>query len=148
MCSFQLATTDVPMCPLIHPQQMIHMLDKFQTAFDLTKLVFIRVKVRWNLSQLANNGEADLNMCSQKLSALPCGNTLVNSCRRWLRESFPLGHSDLKWRHLVFFVGFLIGSHLKERNQKRTVFSSNRVLLRQNSRSFFLRLFPVAVQVL
>ena len=48
-------------------------------------------------------------MCSQKLSALPCGNTLVNSCRRWLRESFPLGHSDLKWWHLVFFVGFLLG---------------------------------------
>ena len=35
-------------------------------------------------------------MCSQKLSALPCGNTFEKSCRRWLRDSFPFGHSDLK----------------------------------------------------
>ena len=34
--------------------------------------------------------------------------------------------------------------HLNDRNQKSTVFSSKRVLFRQNSRSLFFRLFPVA----
>ena len=48
---------------------------------------------------------AYLKMCSQKLSALPCGKTLVKSWRRWLRDSFPFGHSDLKWWDLGLFVG-------------------------------------------
>ena len=90
----------------------------------------------------------DLNICSQKLSALPCGKTLVNSWSRWLRESFPFGHSDLKRWDLVVWCCCFVETRLKDRNQKSTVFSSNRVLLRQNSRSLFLRLFPVAGQFL